>query len=127
MLNINQILDAPACLKKELDTVLALQADIDTADHVIQSAKAEIEKYDIFKITLEALGSLEHTHDCLMAKVDILYSSLNVSDKFPELKDIPLEFVRTLLLAHDLKINICKQAIGSFFDWDKLDQAIRGA
>jgi len=57
----------------------------------------------------------------------MLYVSLNVGDKFPELQDINLDFVLTLLLAHDLKINICKWAIGSFFEWDKLDRAIRGA
>lgn len=127
MLDIDLILDAPARLKKELDTVLALQADIDTAERAIQSAKAEIEKHDVSETTKEALGSLECTHDCLMAKVDVLYSSLNVTDKFSELKDIPLEFVRTLLLACDLKVNIRKRAIGSFFEWDKLDQAIGGA
>jgi hypothetical protein len=30
-------------------------------------------------------------------------------------------------MAHDLKINIRKQAIGSFFEWDKLDCAVGGA
>jgi len=29
--------------------------------------------------------------------------------------------MQTLLMAQDLKINIRKQAIGSFFEWDKLD------
>ena len=126
MLDIDLILDAPACLKKKLDTVLALQADIDTAECAIQPAKAEFEKHDVSEMTKEALGSLERTHNCLMAKVDVLYSFLNVTDKFPELKDIPLEFVWTLLLAHDLKVNIHKWVIGSFFKWDKLDQAIGG-
>lgn len=37
-----------------------------------------------------------------------------------------LEFVQTLLLARDLKINIRKRAIGSFFEWDKLDRAVGG-
>lgn len=78
MLNIDQILDAPAHLKKELNTVLALQADIDTADHAIQSAKAE--KYDVSEITLEALGSLECTHNCLVAKV--CYGAMPTHDNF---------------------------------------------
>lgn len=126
MLDIDLILDAPAHLKKELDTVLVLQVDIDAAEHAIQFAKAEIKKHDVSEMTKEALGSLECTHNCLMAKVDVLYLSLSVTDKFPKLKDIPLEFVRTLLLACDLKVNIRKQVIGSFFEWDKLDQAIGG-
>jgi hypothetical protein len=37
-----------------------------------------------------------------------------------------LEFVRTLLIARDLKINIRKRAIASFFEWDKLDRAVGG-
>jgi hypothetical protein len=77
--------------------------------------------------TLEALESLERGHSRLMDKVETLYMSLNLHDKFPELKGVDLNFVRTLLLARDLKINIRKQAIASFFEWDKLDRAVGGA
>ncbi|KAG1804538.1 uncharacterized protein BJ212DRAFT_1486658 [Suillus subaureus] len=62
-----------------------------------------------------------------MDKVEVLYLSLNIHNKFPELKGIDLDFVRILLMAQDLKINICKCAIASFFKWDKLDQAVGGA
>ena len=61
-----------------------------------------------------------------MKKVENLYTSLNVADAFPEVKGLPLEFVRTLLMARDLKINIRKRAIGTFFEWDKLDRAAGG-
>lgn len=108
--------DAPACLKKELDTVLALQANIDNADRAIQVTKLTMEKQDISDGMLEILQSLQCTHKCLMSKIDILYTSLNVGDKFPKLQDINLNFIQTLLLAHDLKINLCKWAIGSFFE-----------
>jgi len=120
-------IDAPARLKKELDTVLALQANVDTTKKAIQTAKNAIEKESTSNDTLSALGSLERTHGHLMAKVDVLYASLNVQTKFPELEGIGLDFVRILLLACDLKINICKRAIGSFFEWDKLDRAVGGA
>ncbi|KIM67523.1 hypothetical protein SCLCIDRAFT_21054 [Scleroderma citrinum Foug A] len=118
---------APARLKKELDTVLALQADVDMIEKTIQTAKSTMKKESLSDNTLAALGSLEHTHDHLITKVDALYGSLNVQAKFPELDGISLNFVQTLLLARDLKINICKRAIGSFFEWDKLDRAIGGA
>jgi len=75
---------------------------------------------------LEALESLERGHDHLLNKVDILYTSLNIHDKFPELHSVSLEFVRILLLACDLKMNIRQRAIGSFFEWDKLDRAVGG-
>jgi hypothetical protein len=62
-----------------------------------------------------------------MAKVETLYSSLNVQDRFPELDGVNLDFVRVLLMARDLKMNIRKRAIASFFEWDKLDRAVGGS
>ncbi|KAG6377260.1 hypothetical protein JVT61DRAFT_1322 [Boletus reticuloceps] len=119
--------DAPARLKKELDAVLTLQADVDTTVRAIQNAKTAIEKEHGSDDTLDMLSSLERTHDRLMTKVDALYVSLTVRDMFPKLKGVSLDFVRILLLARDLKINIRKRAIGSFFEWDKLDRAVGGA
>ncbi|KIJ09170.1 hypothetical protein PAXINDRAFT_17732 [Paxillus involutus ATCC 200175] len=55
--------------------------------------------------TMAALDSLDRTHERLMSKVDALYSSLNVCNKFPELDGISLDFVHILLLACDLTIN----------------------
>ena len=85
-----------------------------------------IEKGELCQEALSVLDSLERTHDRLMTKVDDLYASLNVQDTFPELEQVSFEFVRLLLLARDLKINICKRAVGSFFEWDRLDQAVGG-
>ncbi|KAG2096052.1 uncharacterized protein F5147DRAFT_747619 [Suillus discolor] len=117
---------APARLKKELDTVLALQADLDTSDKALQTARTMLEKDMASDDTPEALESLERGHDRLMNKVEALYSSLNVHDRFPELHGINLEFVRILLMARDLKMNVHKHAIASFFEWDKLDRAVGG-
>lgn len=76
---------------------------------------------------LQLLSTLEDTHDQLKIQVEKLYSSLNVTDSFPELEGLNLEYVRILLMARDLKINIRKRAIESFFEWDKLDRASGGA
>lgn len=62
----------------------------------------------------------------LLAGVDSLYASLNIHEEFPELEGIDVEFLRILLLARDLKMNIRKRAIGSFLEWEKLDQAVGG-
>ncbi|KAG1839146.1 hypothetical protein DFJ58DRAFT_718617 [Suillus subalutaceus] len=118
---------APARLKKELDTVLALQADLDASDKALQTTRTMLEKDMASDDTLEALESLERGHDRLMNKVEALYSSLNVHDRFPELHGINLEFVRILLMARDLKMNVRKRVIASFFEWDKLDRAVGGA
>ena len=63
-------------------------------------------------------------HDNLSDKVEELYISLNIQESYPDLLGVGLDFVRTLLMACDLKVNICKRAIGSFFEWDRLDQAV---
>lgn len=86
-----------------------------------------LEKESASDNTLEALQSLERGHGRLMDKVEALYSSLNVHDRFPELHGVNLDFVRTLLMARDLKMNVRKCAIASFFEWDKLDRAVGGA
>lgn len=57
---------------------------------------------------------MEMTHSHLREEAEHLYSSLNVDNAFPELKGMSLNFTRTLLLARDIKINICKRCIASF-------------
>ncbi|KAG1719291.1 hypothetical protein EDD22DRAFT_983371 [Suillus occidentalis] len=102
---------APARLKKELDVVLTLQADLDASEKALQVTRTVVEKGTNTDETLDALESLERSHDRLMNKVEVLYASLNVQDRFPELQGIDLDF----------------RAIGSFFEWDKLDRAVGGA
>ena len=117
-------IDAPSRLKKELDNVLVLQADFNSSTRVLQLARTTIEKGNTSSSVLDALASLERSHMRLVTKTEALYLSLNVHDRIPELKDVSLKFVRILLMARDLKINIHKRAVGSFFEWDKLDHAV---
>ncbi|EED85446.1 predicted protein [Postia placenta Mad-698-R] len=78
---------APVHLKKELDIVLSLQADLDTVNKAIKTTRTVLEN---------------------------------------DFGNVSLEFMRLLLMAHDLKINIHKRTVGSFFEWDQLDQAVGG-
>ena len=106
--------------------MLTLQADLDNSNKVLQLAWATIKKGNASPGIMDALASLERSHARLMTKAEALYSSLNVHDQFPELKNISLDFVQILLMARDLKINIRKRAVGTFFEWDKLDRAVGG-
>jgi hypothetical protein len=106
--------------------VLNLQGDLDTVEKTIQHTRTAISTSKPSKYSLKILSRLEKSHDYLKQEVEILYASLNVHDSFPELENINLDFVQTLLMARDLKINIRKRAIGSFFEWEKLDQAVGG-
>jgi hypothetical protein len=76
--------------------------------------------------TQEFLDGLARTHERLKNKVETLYSSLNIHTIPLALRAANPEFVRVLFMARDLKVNIRKRAIGSFFEWDRLDQAVGG-
>ncbi|KAG6852824.1 hypothetical protein C0991_008894 [Blastosporella zonata] len=118
--------DAPTRLKKELDTVLSLQGQMEAIDQAIHTLQTELSKADAPQTSIKLLSNLQHTQEEFKVQGEALYSYLNVYDSFPELANIDLDFVCILLTARDLKINIQKRAIGSFLEWDKLDQAMGG-
>jgi len=118
--------DAPARLRRELDTVLNLQGDLENIDRAIKAIRANIVSNAGSPDSFAMLKSLDRTYERLKDKVEGLYTSLNVQESFPELRGIDLQFVRTLIMARDLKISIRKRAIGSFFEWERLDQAVAG-
>jgi hypothetical protein len=118
--------DAPTRLKKELDKVLTLQADVDAIESALNSTRTTIAQGQAPDAALSALSMLERTHSRLLKNVESLYTSLNIHESFPELNGLSLDFVRTLFMARDLKINIRKRAIASFFEREKLDRAVGG-
>lgn len=120
------ITDAPVRLKKELDTILSLQGDLETVEKAINAAKAALTTSTTDDESKRILQGLQETHSSFTNRVEALYVSLNIHDSYPDLKGANLDFVRTLLMARDLKMNIRKRAIGSFFEWDRLDQAVGG-
>ncbi|KAK1222995.1 hypothetical protein PQX77_014141 [Marasmius sp. AFHP31] len=118
---------APSRLKKELSKVLQLQAQIDSLEEEIAEAKTAIRMMDFPPADATfILRNLEATHQKLKSEAEALYSSLNINNDYPELQNLPLEYLHKLILARDLKITIRKKAIGSFFEWDKLDMAVGG-
>ncbi|KAG6913454.1 hypothetical protein DXG01_006716, partial [Tephrocybe rancida] len=117
---------APVRLKKELDTVLALQSDLDARQMSLQTTCLTLAKTSASVNSIRILGSLQEHHDQLKEDIEALYLSLTVQESYPELSGVDLEFVKALLVARDLKINVRKRAIGSFFEWDRLDQASGG-
>lgn len=106
--------------------MLNLQGDLDTVDASVQATRAALAQNSSPKKSLELLSALQESQDALKDQVEVLYASLNIHESFAELEGVNLEFVQVLLMARDLKINIRKRSIGSFFEWDKLDQAVGG-
>lgn len=72
------------------------------------------------------LEDLTLTHTLLSEKVDKLFTSLRIPETYPSLDGLNFEFVQALLQARDLKVNIRKRANESFFEYDRLDQAVGG-
>ncbi|KAK1223731.1 hypothetical protein PQX77_013383 [Marasmius sp. AFHP31] len=118
---------APARLKKELTKVLQLQAQIDTLEEEITEVRVAIKKMPFAPSEATfSLCNMEKLHGRLKTEAEGLYASLNIDHQFLELKDVPLEYLHTLLLARDLKLTIRKKAIGTFYEWDRVDGAVGG-
>ena len=56
--------------------------------------------------SMATIVTMEQTQQQLQEESERLYALLNVHNLYPELQGMSLEFVRTLLLACNLKINI---------------------
>ena len=106
--------------------VLTLQGDIDTIEKTLYNTRRTIAQGEAPKDSIATILAMEQTQQRLQEESERLYASLNVHDSYPELQGVSLEFVRTLLLARDLKINIRKRVVASFSEWDKLDSAMGG-
>ncbi|KAF8143779.1 hypothetical protein K438DRAFT_1993511 [Mycena galopus ATCC 62051] len=117
---------APARLKRELNKVLQLQVQIDTVETSITEVKTSITGGTGTEQSRCILLGLQTTHQSLSNQAESLYTSLNLQGVFPELQGLPLEFVRTLLLMRELKINIRSRVVGSFYKWETLDRAVSG-
>ncbi|KAK0442762.1 uncharacterized protein EV420DRAFT_1726806 [Desarmillaria tabescens] len=118
-----KLIDAPARLKKELDAILMLQVHVDTVESAIQATQTALKSSPMTVSQLNFnLLQLSYVHQQLCNQIDQLYASLNVSQSFPELASLNITFVQMLLLACNLKMNIHKRAVGTFFEWDQLDQ-----
>ncbi|KAL0572368.1 hypothetical protein V5O48_009603 [Marasmius crinis-equi] len=120
--------NAPTRLKKELAKVIQLQGQILDLEKSITQTKAAIQNMPFPPAdSTFALGQLTKAHQTLKAKADVLYTSLDLPQDYPELQDIPLEYLHTLILARDIKFTIRSKAIHSFFEYDRIDGAIGGA
>ncbi|KAG7088856.1 hypothetical protein E1B28_012810 [Marasmius oreades] len=118
---------APIRLKKELGKVLKLQSEVEALEETIVTTKHAVKHLPSASAdAIATLPLLESAHAVLKSRSEDLYLSLNISEGFPELKNVPFEYLQLLLLARDLKINVRKRCIGSFFEWDKLDRAVGG-
>ena len=106
--------------------MLTLQTELDQINGFFQHVEKVIHEDSRNSEAFRFLDILSQAHKKTISQVEDLYKSLNIADAFPDIQGLPLEFVHVLLMARDLKMNIRERAIGTFFEWDKLDRASGG-
>lgn len=92
---------------------------------MIQAAQKDA-KAEKNKPACRYIAKLLETHSQMVAEAEALYASLNVTESFPDLEGVSFQFVHTLLMARELKINIRQRLVGRFFEMSRLDQAAGG-
>ncbi|KAI0259639.1 hypothetical protein BC834DRAFT_833182, partial [Gloeopeniophorella convolvens] len=118
----------PTHIKKQIDALLSLQTKFDvieTASRDARSAMESLNGYISTDIQL-SLQSLEEARIKVVEEIDSLQISLDIPKDAPVVEGVSAGFLRTLFMARDLKVNLRKRAVASFFEWDRLDQAVGG-
>ena len=83
--------DAPTRLKAELDDVLKLQEDVEIIENGIETTQKAIRQLRGHPTTFQVLKDLKDTQQTLTKQVEDLYASLNVGDRFAELRGLDRE------------------------------------
>ncbi|KAF8912795.1 hypothetical protein CPB84DRAFT_463891 [Gymnopilus junonius] len=106
---------ASSHLKKELDVILSLQGELEAVEMAIKATKQTLTTLSISEDAKKILKGLQEAHASFASRVEALYISLNIHNSYLDLKGANLNFVWTLLMAHDLKMNIRSknQALGT--------------
>ncbi|KAF9522746.1 hypothetical protein CPB83DRAFT_776590, partial [Crepidotus variabilis] len=93
---------SPRRLKKQLDTVVSLQTEMEKVEEAIQTAQSISLDPPILAIIM---GKLSDARAELTKSAGLLYSSMNMHDYFPDHDGLDHEFIKLLFLAQDLKTN----------------------
>ena len=114
-------------MKKELNSIFTIQSDLDAVDAALSKVRMGLKDSGTSGQSAQAvLEQFILMHEQLKNEMETLYNTLNVPNTILDLHDVDIKFVHTLFLARDLKMVIRKKAIGSFLEWDRLDQAVGG-
>ncbi|KAH6902371.1 hypothetical protein BKA70DRAFT_1229028 [Coprinopsis sp. MPI-PUGE-AT-0042] len=86
---------APIRVKKELDSVLSLQAEIDSTQKTLESTRKALGTTDDAGCTAKSiLDQLDKQQQDLAKRAEELYSSVNVAEVFPGLEGLQLKFLK---------------------------------
>ncbi|CAK5278726.1 unnamed protein product [Mycena citricolor] len=116
----------PVRVQRDLGKIVGLQNQVEEIEDTLEQLQKTIGDRLSSQSAHEAIKDLQSTQVKLSHQAERLYTSLDLETHYPELAGLPFEFVQTLLLMRDLKLQIRKQAIGTFLEWENLDRAVQG-
>ncbi|KAJ2914823.1 hypothetical protein MD484_g5591, partial [Candolleomyces efflorescens] len=117
---------APNRLKKDLDKILQIQGEVQDLEQTIQKTASLVKSGSLPATCRSSLQDLQTMCTKIQEKAQQMYSALNVSNDFPSIVGVDLEFVRKLFLLRELKFQVQRRATSAFWEFDKLDQAAGG-
>jgi hypothetical protein len=117
----------PKRIEKVFQAVVELQAEADNISKTTNLLKSSLAiRQGGEHASLQIISKLEKSYKQCPDDLDCLYASLQIDEDFQNEEGITFEFMQTLLLARDLKVNIRQKAINMFFEWERLRQAVGG-
>jgi hypothetical protein len=121
------IIDAPAGLKKDLNKLIDIQQKVEILTNTINSAMNSLGiRQGRSSENAVVFAEIDSHKSKLMETCEKLYTSLNIPGDFNNNQGISIDYLQTLVLARDLKINIRERCIAGFYELEKLNQAVRG-
>ncbi|KAJ2915397.1 hypothetical protein MD484_g5045, partial [Candolleomyces efflorescens] len=117
---------APNRLKKDLDKILQIQGEVQDLEQTIQKTASLVKSGSLPATCRSSLQDLQTMCTKIQEKAQQMYSALNVTNDFPSIVGVDLEFVRKLFLLRELKFQVQRRATSAFWEFDKLDQAAGG-
>lgn len=112
-------------MKRELDSLVKLQADsakvLTSIDGHLSDVLDDGESSELARLTQE--------HRTLIGRIEESYAKLRIEndEQFQSLKGYPLELVRMILCARDMKKIVRTRATASFLERSRLYRAAGGA
>ena len=107
---------------------MTLQANIDNVERSIASVEKMLTTAPRSRrrAVKASLRELRTTHQTLSNKADELYASLNIGENFPDIAELGIDFVKTLVMCHDAKRIVREKATGRTFEVRNLMRAVGG-
>ncbi|KAJ8515558.1 hypothetical protein ONZ45_g7029 [Pleurotus djamor] len=113
-------------LKRGIDAVLKLQADLETLRNGVGNTVNLLKKLGQPQKAKRQVPDIDSLCEKIEAQIEEIYVAMNLPEVLPTMTDVPFPIVKQLLTIREIKNGIRERAISTFFEWERLDQAVGG-